>query len=248
MTDPVPHRFYGDLAPWWPLISPAADYAEEAAYLGGLLASAALPVRDVLELGSGGGHNAVHLTSRFTMTLVDLSSAMLDMSRALNPSSEHHVGDMRSVRLGRQFDAVLVHDAIDYMTTEADLELAIGTAHAHCRPGGVAVFVPDATTEVYEPGTDVSGHDAPDGRAVRVLEWGHDPDPSDTWAVTEYSFLLRTADGTVSAVHETHRHGLFPRATWLRLLAEAGFDASLVVEETTEDRTPRDVLVGHRPL
>ena len=42
----------------------------------------------------------------------------------------HHVGDLRSVRLGETFDAVLVHDAIDYMTTEVELRAAFETARA----------------------------------------------------------------------------------------------------------------------
>ena len=88
---------------------------------------------------------------------------------------------MRTVRLGRRFDAVFVHDAVDYMTTEADLRAAIQTAHAHCRPGGIAVFVPDDTAETYEPATDHGGSDGADGRAVRFLEWAWDPDPDDTW-------------------------------------------------------------------
>ena len=102
-----------------------------------------MPVREVLELGSGGGHVALHLKQRFAMTLVDLSEDMLAVSRRLNPECEHLQGDMRTVRLGRTFDAVFVHDAVDYMTTEADLRRAIETAFAHCRPGGIAVFVPD---------------------------------------------------------------------------------------------------------
>jgi len=114
VTDaPAVPRFYGDLAEWWPLISPPEDYAEEAAFAATLLDSASIPVREVLELGSGGGHNAVHLKARFAMTLVDLSATMLEVSQRLNPECTHHRGDMRSIRLGRRFDAVFVHDAID---------------------------------------------------------------------------------------------------------------------------------------
>jgi hypothetical protein len=51
------HRFYGDLAVWWPMISPPADYVEEAAFSASLLRSGTIPVVTVLELGSGGGHN-----------------------------------------------------------------------------------------------------------------------------------------------------------------------------------------------
>lgn len=240
------HRFYGDLAVWWPLISPPEEYAEEAAYVATLLDSASGPVLDVLELGSGGGHNAVHLKARYAMTLVDLSEEMLVVSRRLNPECQHHQGDMRTVRLGRTFDAVFVHDAVDYMTSEADLRQAIETAFVHCRAGGVAVFVPDNTTETFESTSDHGGSDDIDGRGVRYLEWAWDPDRTDTWTLTEYAFLLRDTDGTVRVVHETHRTGLFSNDVWLRLLAEAGFEPEAVTEQTTEDRTPRELFVGHR--
>jgi hypothetical protein len=81
----------------------------------------------------------------------------------------------------------------------------------HCRPGGVAVFVPDRTTESFFQDSDHGGNDAADGRVVRYLEWTWDPDPEDTWALTEYAFLLRDVDGSVKVVHETHRLGLFGR-------------------------------------
>jgi SAM-dependent methyltransferase len=241
------YRFYGELARWWPLVSPPEDYAEESAFAATVLQSAAIPVRDVLELGSGGGHSAYHLKRSFTLTLVDLSSEMLAVSRRLNPDCEHLVGDMRSVRLGRRFDAVLVHDAVAYMTSEADLRQAVETCFAHCRPGGVAVLIPDDTVETFQPDADHGGTDGPDGRGVRFLEWSWDPDPVDTWTSTDYVFLLRDADGTTRVVHETHRTGLFGRDTWLRLLTEAGFRSEAVVEVTSEERAPREIFVGHRP-
>src|SRR3954452_721282 len=114
--------FYGELAVWWPLISPLEDYAEEAAEAASVLQTASIPVREVLELGSGGGHNAAHLKRHFAMTLTELSEDMLAVSRRLNPECHHQQGDMPPLRLGRHFDAVFIHDAIDYMTTEAELQ------------------------------------------------------------------------------------------------------------------------------
>ena len=237
------HRFYRDLATWWPLISAPEEYAEEAAFAATLLR----PARTVLELGSGGGNNAFHLKAEFDLTLVDLSADMLAVSKALNPECEHVQGDMRSVRLGRTFDAVFVHDAIEYMTTEDDLRQAVQTVYAHCRPGGVAVLVPDDIAENFEPETEHGGHDAPDGRAVRYLAWTTDPDPDDSTSVTEYAFLLRDSDGSVQVAQDTHVLGLFTRDTWLRLLAEAGFQPRSVAEVTSEDRLPREFFVGVRP-
>jgi hypothetical protein len=139
-----------------------------------------------------------------------------------------------------------VHDAVAYMTTEADLRQVIETAFAHCRPGGIALFVPDHTTENFEPVTDHGGSDGPDGRGARYLEWTWDPDPADTWIRSEYAFLLRDTDGSVRVVHEEHRTGLFGRRVWLGLLADAGFHAEAITERTSEDRTPRVMFIGHR--
>jgi SAM-dependent methyltransferase len=227
-----------------------ADYVEEAAYAGTLLRSAAIPVREVLELGSGGGHNAAHLKARFAMTLVDLSAQMLAVSSRLNPECDHQQGDMRTVRLHRVFDAVFLHDAVDYMTSEPDLRQAIETAFVHCRPGGIAVFIPDHTAETFTATSEIGGSDDVTGRGARYLAWTWDPDPADTSILTEYAFLLReaAAGAPVRVVHETHRTGLFSRIRWLSLLAGAGFEATAVTEQTSEDRTPREVFVGHRPL
>ena len=240
------HHLYSDLAEWWPLISPPSDYAEEAAEAARHLRSASIPVHDVLELGSGGGSNAWHLRRHFTMTLVDRSEEMLGVSRRVNPGCEHVAGDMRDIRLGRTFDAVFVHDAVAYMLDETDLRAAMVTAFEHCRPGGIALFIPDETTESFAPDTEHGGNDGDDGRAVRYLEWSWDPDPTDTSTTTHYVFVLRHADGRIDTVADTHRFGLFSRDDWLRLLAEAGFDAEVVTEETTEDRRPRDLFIGRR--
>jgi trans-aconitate methyltransferase len=243
---PAQHRFYADLAEWWPLISPADEYAEEARFAASLLGRAEIPVHEVVEFGSGGGSNAVHLKRHFAMTLVDLSPQMIEVSRRLNPDCTHEVGDMRTVRLGRAFDAVFIHDAVDYMVAEPDLRLTAETAFAHCRPGGVAVVVPDHTAETFCPGSDHGGSDAPDGRGVRYLEWSGEADPSSS-VVTHYAFLLRDADGSVRVVHEAHETGLFGRETWLRVFTDAGFRVESVRELTDEPRVPREVFVAHRP-
>jgi trans-aconitate methyltransferase len=145
-------KLYDELAAWWPLMSAPADYAEEAAFFGDTFEAEG--ARTILELGSGGGNNASHLKARFNLVLVEPSAGMLTVSRVLNPECEHIQGDMRSVRLGREFGGIFVHDAVTYMTSESDLSLAIKTAFVHCRPGGVAIFAPDAIRETFHPGTD----------------------------------------------------------------------------------------------
>ncbi len=121
-----------------------------------------------------------------------------------------------------------MHDAIEYMVTESDLAAAMVTAFAHCRPGGITIMEPDHTTETFEESTGQDGSDGDDERGVRYREWTRDPDPSDTWVETHYTFEFRLADGSLNTVHETHRTGLFPNSVWKRLLSEAGFEPTMV--------------------
>jgi trans-aconitate methyltransferase len=154
---------------------------------------------------------------------------MLEVSRQLNPDCEHLQGDMRTLRLERIFDAVFVHDAISYMATLDDLKQAIETAFVHCKPGGMALFVPDEVSETFEPSTDHGGSDG-DGRSIRYLEWTYDPDETDTTIVTDYVFLLRDGEQPVRVEHDQHITGLFSREQWLSILNDTGFRASCVID------------------
>lgn len=242
-------RLYDDLSSWWPLLSAPAEYIEEASfYAAQLLGAGDVPARTLLELGSGGGNNASHMAARFeAVTLVDIAPGMLASSRALNPTCEHVEGDMRDVRLDRLFDRVFVHDAICYMTTEQDLKKALETAFVHCRPGGAALFCPDHVRENFAPSTDHGGNDGPE-RSLRYLEWTWDPDPTDTAYLVDYAYVLREADGTVRVEHDRHVEGLFPRATWLRLLADIGFVPRVVPFEHSElEPGSYEVFLATRP-
>lgn len=215
---------FEQLAGWFHLLSSPVEYADEAVTLAVTIdALARREVRTVLELGSGGGNNASYLKRRYDMTLVDLSPGMLDLSRTINPECEHVEGDMRTVRLGRSFDAVLIHDAIMYLTTEEELSAAMATAAEHLEPGGVALFIPDDTAETFTPGTQHGGHDADDGRATRWLEW-EQPAEGTTYTVY-YAMVLREADGSMRLELDEHVVGLFPAATWMRLIEAAGLQA-----------------------
>jgi SAM-dependent methyltransferase len=236
-------RFYQELSEWWPLFSPPSHYVEEAADLLRRLAPLPPPrTATMLELGSGGGSLASHLTPQFTMTLTDLSEGMLAVSRSTNPGTEHMQGDMRTLRLNREFDCVLVHDAVCYMTELRDLRAAIETAAAHCKRGGTVIVLPDHVAETFRPGTDEGGEDGPDGRGLRYLEWCWDPNPADTTYIVDYAFLLREANGDVRAVHDRHIEGLFPRATWLETFDAAGLSAT-----SDLDDWGRDVFLARKP-
>lgn len=239
-------KLYQELANWWLLFSPVEEYADEAAsFIKILRENCESPCRVVLELGSGAGSNAFYLKKHFEMTLLDLSHEMLAESRKINPECEHFVGDMRGVRLKRQFDAVFIHDAICYMKTEDDLRRAIETAFVHCKPGGTAVIAPDHVRETFEPSTEHDGRDggAEDGnRSMRWLMWTFDPDSSDTTYAVHFAFMLKEGEA-VRIEHDYHIEGLFARADWVRLFAETGFEPPKIIVDLYD----REVFVARKP-
>jgi SAM-dependent methyltransferase len=223
----VHHLLYSELVDWYRLVDPPADHAEEAECFRAAFERVVQPLPEtLLELGAGAGHNAVHLKAHFRCTLVDLSPEMVALSRELNPECEHHVADMRTVRLGKTYDVVLIHDAIVYMTSKADLSAAIATAFEHTRPGGAVLIAPDAVRDSWQENTRHE-HSSDGARTVHFLMWDWDPDPSDDSYLTEYAFLLRDGQ-TVRAVHDRHEAGLFARATWLQILETTGFQVELI--------------------
>jgi SAM-dependent methyltransferase len=241
MSDEHP-KLYDELAGWWQLVSPTEHYADEAAFFKELFRAES--AKTILELGSGGGNVAWFLKKDFTLTLTDISGGMLSESKKQNPELEHIRGDMRALRLGRTFDGVLIHDAIMYMTSKEDLRAALVTAYEHCKPGGMVVIAPDWVAETFRLHTTHEGVDA-GGRGVRYLEWVWDADPNDT--KVNYEFILALKEGDeLRTVVDRQVVGVFPRATWLRLLEEVGFEAKAVEDPSTGGERS-EVFLGHKP-
>ena len=241
-------KLYRELAPWFHLLTAPEEYAEDASYYRTVLEDACTgPVRTLLELGAGGGNVASHLKEHIRLTLVDVSPAMVEVSRSINPELEHVIGDMRSVRLGREFDAVLIQDAASYLTTEGELRQALRTAFDHLRLGGAAIFAPDHIQETFQPTTDCGGYDG-QGRALRYIEWLWDPDPQDSTYFQEFAYLLREGDGPVRVEHERHVMGVFSRETWLAALRETGFQAwALVFNHSEIPPGSHELFVAAKP-
>ena len=239
------NRMYDEFAHLWPLISAPENYAEEARHWREVLREKLGPGRhEILELGVGGGNNLSHLTKDFKATAVDLSEKMLANSIRLNPDVEHHVGDMRSVRLGRKFKAVIIHDAIDYMLTEDDLRATFATARAHLEPGGVFVTAPDWFKETLATEPRVSHSTRSDGTTeLTHIEYAYDPDPNDTTTETVMFYLIREG-GKLRIEQDLHVTGLFPRERWIALMTEAGFDVETRDYPVHEDPRQACLLVG----
>ena len=173
---------------------------------------------------------------------------------------------MRTVRLGETFDAVLIHDAVDYMLDEADVLATLRTAAEHLRHGGIALVAPTYVRETFVDG-DVA-HDAtpapgtpgiPEnsgttqglrggdenfpGAGVTYFTFVHDADPADS--VFEMILLYLIRDGQtrqVEVVEDRHTCGLFAAEHWLAMLDEAGLAPQPV--ELPEAEASPGVLPG----
>ena len=122
-----------------------------------------------------------------------------------------------------------------------------GGSLAHHLKGRLQLTLTDRWTEMLAVSRAAKpeftgGEDGPDGRGLRYLEWSWDPDPTDDTYEVAFAFLLREPSGTVRVESDRHRFGLFPRATWLHWIEEAGFSAT-----SRTDPWHRDVFIATRP-
>lgn len=222
-------HLYTDLAWLWPMWGDAADeYAHYCRHITGLIEQhAKRPVHTLLDIGCGGGKNAFNLKQKFSVTGADLSPAMLAQARELNPESVFIHGDMRTFRLGRTFDAVLMDDAISHMTCLADFEAAFRTASAHLDPGGILVATPDVTTETFRQNrttaTPATRKGTRDDIDVVFVENVYDPDPADEHYELTILYLIRD-QGQFRLETDHWMMGLFSLETWRRVLLESGLE------------------------
>jgi hypothetical protein len=95
--------------------------------------------------------------------------------------------------------------------------------------------------------TKHGGHDRGE-HSLRYLEWTFDPDTNDTTYESYMVYLLRE-DGEVRSVLDRHTGGLFSHQDWLRLIAEAGFEArSTPFDHSEIEPGSANVFVGRKPL
>lgn len=202
------------------------DYAGEVDYIHRLLDRHGLGGREVLEFGSGTGRHGRLLGDRgYQVTGIERSAEMAGQAA----STEGFVcqqGDIREIRLGRTFDAVLaLFHVLSYQVTNADVQAAMMRAAEHLRPGGLFVFDVWYTPAVYTQKPEVRvKHLLGDGiEATRIAEpmLYHNENRVDV----RYTLFIRDLDTGVSqTITETHamRHFSLPE---LDLLASAtGFE------------------------
>ena len=133
-------------AKYYDLINRDKPYALEASYVAARLRGVCPGLSTVMELGSGTGRHGRFLARQgFHVHGIEISREMVGLALGVGtpgPGSFHcSVGDIRSVRLGRQFDAVVaLFHVISYQIAQSDFTSALDTAARHLTTGGLFVF------------------------------------------------------------------------------------------------------------
>jgi SAM-dependent methyltransferase len=137
---------FGAYSLYYNLLYKDKDYAGEVEYVHRLLGKYRPGATSILDLGCGTGrHDIVFAGKGYVVTGVDRSEEMLTVANSnlsFAPSPPIFArGDIRTVRLDRQFDAVLsLFHVMSYQTSNEDLQAAFATACAHLGPEGIFIF------------------------------------------------------------------------------------------------------------
>ncbi len=226
---------FAGYARYYDLLYRDKDYAAEAEYVAGLIRKFHPSARSVLELGSGTGIHASLLAEKgFTVHGVERSPEMLARSLALTENRPGAVGltftpgDIRDVRLNKQFDTVIaLFHVISYQTTNDDVTAAFETARYHLNPGGLFIFDiwygPAVLTE--RPAVRIKRMANDQAEITRLAE----PilHPNENRVDVHYHVFVRNLipSQTVSELKETHVMRYFFKPEIERIATHAGFQS-----------------------
>ena len=207
---------FGNYARYYNLLYRDKDYAGEAQFVRQLLETYAPNTKSILELGCGSGTHAMLLAKEgFNVHGVDASTHMLQQAsdrlsqlpqELLSKLAFSH-GDIRTIRLDQQFDAIIsLFHVISYQTTNQDLQAAFATAKAHLKPGGVFIFVCwyGPTVRSDRPTVRIKRLEDNTISITRICE----PvmHPNDNLVDVNYQVLIKDKNsGVVEEIQETHQ-------------------------------------------
>jgi len=222
-------KLYSTLAPYYSILNPHGIYDAEVWHYLSVIQERTDKLHRIIEFGCGVGAMAESLPSNLEVTLVDISEEMLQESRKRNPHKEHICCDIRHISLSnvkKKADAILLHDAVMYLTTEDDLYQTFVSAKNCLREEGILLIVPDVYLENFEEHFLAGGEDGFIDSipvSVRLTEWHWRSSEQRNRIFVEFSMLVRHGEQDVQNIHETHTLGLFSREQYAHNLQKAGF-------------------------
>ncbi len=235
---------FSEMAEYYDLMNSFKNYRRETTRLIGLVRRYGRSGgREWLDVGCGTGRHLRYLSRRFRCTGVDASSQMLRVARREVPGVRFERGDMRTFRLGKQFDVVsCLFSAIGHVRTESGLRRAIASLAAHVKPGGVLIIEPWFTPKTWHVGMV---HLLTAGTLDLKLARASYSTARGSQSILRMHFLIARKGRGVHYKAVTGISGLFEHATTLKWLRKAGLRSRFYRQGLMLDR---GLFVGVRPL
>jgi SAM-dependent methyltransferase len=231
---------------YYDLLYQDKDYEGEVEYIDSLLQAYGVSgCCELLEFGSGTGkHGRLLAEKGYNITGIELSDSMVQKAQRTDGFTCQQ-GDIRTVNLGRSFDAVLaLFHVVSYQTTNADVQAVFQRASEHLKNGGIFVFDVWYSPAVYnlKPETRVKRMIDDEVEVIRIAE----PDirPNENRVDVNYTVLvkdkLNSENHTFSETHPM-RHFSIPEIDLLSIAA--GFQR-LTAEEFLTGAEPGEQTWG----
>lgn len=213
------------------------DYSAEVAEIRRIITESCPTCTTLLDVACGTGAHLAILRQSYTVEGVDQSPAMLEVARSRLPGVPLHLADMRTLDLGRTFDAVIcLFSSIGYVDPD-ELRSTVARLAAHVSTPGVLILDgwvrPDEWREGFRGLPDIASED--EMTVVRL-------------SISRRSGMITELDmhhlvGSASGIEyfmETHRLALTPTAGYVSAVEEAGLMARVI-----RDYMPsRDRVIG----
>jgi SAM-dependent methyltransferase len=207
---------FGSYSDYYDLLYQDKDYAAEAKHVNEVLQRYLPGGQSILELGCGTAAHAVHLIRNgYDIHGVDVSEAMLaraeknkkNLDSSLSRCLSFSIGDIRNVRLGSTYDAVIaLFHVISYLPKNEDIRAVLYTVRSHLRKDGIFIFDcwygPAVLTE--RPEVRVKRFEDNKFRLTRIAE----PTIKANENIVDVKYLLiaeNKASKNVEMMQETHR-------------------------------------------
>jgi ubiquinone/menaquinone biosynthesis C-methylase UbiE len=212
---------HNKLAKYYDRVYSFKDYLDEAVRLQNLIIKYLESGGNaLLDVACGTGLHLKHLKDDFSCTGVDVSKSMLKIARKNAKGVTFKEADMKTLRLGKQFDVIIcLLSSIGYVKTAANLEKTIRNFSKHLKKGGLALIEPSHAKSVYVSGEPrITTYNGKDARIARV----NFTKIRQATAVLNMHILIADRGKDAKYFVDRHELGLFGVNNTLRIMKAAG--------------------------
>jgi ubiquinone/menaquinone biosynthesis C-methylase UbiE len=212
---------HNKLAKYYDRVYSFKDYLDEAVRLQNLIIKySESGGNSLLDVACGTGLHLKHLKDDFSCTGVDVSKSMLKIARKNAKGVTFKEADMKTLRLGKQFDVIVcLLSSIGYVKTAASLEKTIRNFSKHLKKGGLALIEPSHAKSVYVSGEPrITTYDGREAKIARV----NVTRIRQATAVLSMHILIAERGKDAKYFVDRHELGLFGINNTLRIMKAAG--------------------------